>query len=88
LASWREPAAGRGFPPAPRRRGSQRYVREDVRRFLSNALGNKLAGWTTGFSSSMPRSQLFGTIAGVSLVAALIMFVLIRPVKQLMGGVS
>jgi POT family proton-dependent oligopeptide transporter len=56
--------------------------------FLSNALGNKLAGWTAGFFSSMPLSQLFGAVAGVSLVAALIMFALIRPVKKLMGGVS
>jgi POT family proton-dependent oligopeptide transporter len=56
--------------------------------FLSNALGNKLAGWTAGFFSSMPLSQLFGAVAGVSLVAALFMFALIRPVKKLMGGVS
>jgi POT family proton-dependent oligopeptide transporter len=56
--------------------------------FLSNALGNKLAGWTAGFFSSMPLSQLFGAVAAVSLVAALIMFVLIRPVRRLMGGVS
>lgn len=55
--------------------------------FLSNALGNKLAGWTAGFFSSMPLSQLFGAVAGVSLVAAVFMFALVRPVKQLMGGV-
>jgi len=56
--------------------------------FLSNALGNKLAGWTAGFFSSMPLSQLFGAVAGVSLVAALIMFALIKPVRRLMGGVQ
>jgi POT family proton-dependent oligopeptide transporter len=56
--------------------------------FLSNSLGNKLAGWTAGFFSSMPLSQLFGAVAAVCLVAAVIMFVLIRPVKRLMGGVS
>ena len=56
--------------------------------FLSNSLGNKLAGWTAGFFSSMPLSQLFGAVAAVSLVAAVIMFALIRPVKKLMGGVS
>jgi POT family proton-dependent oligopeptide transporter len=56
--------------------------------FLSNSLGNKLAGWTAGFFSSMPLSQLFGAVAVVCLVAAAIMFVLIRPVKKLMGGVS
>jgi len=56
--------------------------------FLSNALGNKLAGWSAGFISTTPLPTLFGVTAGVCLVAALIMFVLIRPVKNLMGGVS
>jgi POT family proton-dependent oligopeptide transporter len=55
--------------------------------FLSNALGNKLAGWTAGFFSSMPLDVLFGAVAAVCLVAAVIMFVLVRPVKRLMGGV-
>ncbi len=56
--------------------------------FLSNSLGNKLAGWTAGFFSSLPLSQLFAAVAAVCLVAAVIMFALIRPVKRLMGGVS
>jgi POT family proton-dependent oligopeptide transporter len=56
--------------------------------FLSNALGNKLAGWTAGFFSSMPLDVLFGAVAAVCLAAAAIMFVLIRPVRRLMGGVS
>jgi POT family proton-dependent oligopeptide transporter len=55
--------------------------------FLSNWLGNVLAGWTAGFFSSMPLPTLFGVVAGVSLGAAAIMFVLIRPVRNLMGGV-
>ncbi|HKE89631.1 MAG TPA: peptide MFS transporter [Gemmatimonadales bacterium] len=56
--------------------------------FLSNSLGNKLAGWTAGFFSSMPLSQLFGAVAAVCLVAAVIMFVLVNPVKRMMGGVT
>ena len=56
--------------------------------FLSNSLGNKLAGWTAGFFSTMPLAQLFGAVAAVCLVAAVIMFVLVRPVKRLMGGVT
>ncbi len=56
--------------------------------FLSNALGNKLAGWTAGFFSSMPLDVLFGVVAAVCLVAAVIMFALIRPVRRMMGGVS
>jgi len=56
--------------------------------FLSNSLGNKLAGWTAGFFSSMPLSQLFGAVALVCLVAAVIMFALVKPVKRMMGGVT
>jgi hypothetical protein len=35
----------------------------------------------------MPLSQLFGSIATVCLGAAAIQFVLIKPVRRLMGGV-
>ena len=56
--------------------------------FLSNSLGNKLAGWTAGFFSSMPLSQLFGAVAAVCLVAAVIMFALVKPVRRMMGGVT
>jgi POT family proton-dependent oligopeptide transporter len=55
--------------------------------FLSNWLGNLLAGWTAGFFSSMPLPTLFGVVAGVSLGAAAIMFLLLRPIRNLMGGV-
>ncbi len=55
--------------------------------FLSNALGNKLAGWTAGFMSSLPLPTLFGAVALVCLAAALVMALLIRPVRSLMGGV-
>jgi proton-dependent oligopeptide transporter, POT family len=55
--------------------------------FLSNALGNKLAGWSAGFISTVPLPTLFGATAAVCLAAAVVMFVLIRPVERLMGGV-
>ena len=55
--------------------------------FLSNALGNKLAGWSAGFISTMPLATLFGTTAVVMLGAALVMALLIKPVRRLMGGV-
>ncbi len=55
--------------------------------FLSNALGNKLAGWSAGFISTTPLPTLFGATATVTLGAALVMFLLIRPVRSLMGGV-
>jgi len=55
--------------------------------FLSNALGNKLAGWSAGFISTTPLPTLFGVTAAVTLGAAVVMFVLIKPVRRLMGGV-
>ena len=53
--------------------------------FLSNAFGNKLAGTATGFMGTMPLQSLFGVVAGILAVAALVMFVLIKPIKRLMG---
>jgi dipeptide/tripeptide permease len=55
--------------------------------FLSNAGGNKVAGWAAGFFSSMPLNTLFGYVAFVVLVASGIMFLLIKPSKKLMVDV-
>jgi POT family proton-dependent oligopeptide transporter len=55
--------------------------------FLSNAGGNKLAGWAAGFIETMPLSQLFGVVAAVPLVSALILVALVKPIRRLMGGV-
>ncbi len=55
--------------------------------FLSNAAGNKLAGWAAGFIGRMPLASLFGATAAAMLVAAVVMFLLIKPVRNLMGGV-
>ncbi|HEY8535484.1 MAG TPA: peptide MFS transporter [Vicinamibacterales bacterium] len=55
--------------------------------FLSNAAGNKLAGWAAGFFETMSLAQLFGTVATVSLIAAAVLFALIKPIRGLMGGV-
>jgi dipeptide/tripeptide permease len=53
--------------------------------FLSNAFGNKLAGWSAGFFSSMPLERLFSIVTGVLLVTALVMFALVKPLRRLMG---
>jgi POT family proton-dependent oligopeptide transporter len=55
--------------------------------FLSNAFGNKLAGWAAGFFSSMPLNQLFTITTAVLLGAAIVMFAIITPAKRLMGDV-
>jgi POT family proton-dependent oligopeptide transporter len=51
--------------------------------FLSNAFGNKLAGWAAGFFSTMPLQTLFGVVAGVLLVSSVVMFVLVKPIRRL-----
>jgi dipeptide/tripeptide permease len=53
--------------------------------FLSNAFGNKLAGWAAGFFGTMPLDTLFSVVAGVLLVAALVMFALVTPIRRLMN---
>jgi POT family proton-dependent oligopeptide transporter len=55
--------------------------------FLSNAFGNKLAGWMAGFFGTMPLNQLFGEVAGILLVTAALMFLVVKPIRKLMGGV-
>jgi POT family proton-dependent oligopeptide transporter len=56
--------------------------------FLATAVGNKLAGFAAGFFSSMPLPTLFGWVAGIALAAALLMFLLVKPVQKLMGDVN
>jgi proton-dependent oligopeptide transporter, POT family len=55
--------------------------------FLSNALGNKIAGWSAGFISTLPLQSLFGVTAGVTIGAAVVLFLLIKPFRNMMGGV-
>jgi POT family proton-dependent oligopeptide transporter len=55
--------------------------------FLSNSAGNKLAGWAAGFFTTVPLTQIFGTVAVVTTVAAVVMFLLVRPMRGLMGGI-
>jgi len=51
--------------------------------FLSNAFGNKLAGWAAGFFSTTPLDTLFGVVAAVLLIAAVVMFLLVKPIRRL-----
>jgi POT family proton-dependent oligopeptide transporter len=55
--------------------------------FLSNAFGNKLAGWAAGFFSSMPLNTLFTIVTAVLFAAAVMMFAIVRPSRRLMGDV-
>jgi POT family proton-dependent oligopeptide transporter len=65
--------------------------------FLSNAAGNKIAGWAAQF---IPRPEaiaagtgthletFFLVNAAVAIGATMVMFLMIKPVKKLMGGVN
>ncbi len=55
--------------------------------FLSNSAGNKLAGWAASFFSTTPLPTLFGTVAGITLATAVVLTLLLKPVRGLMGGV-
>jgi POT family proton-dependent oligopeptide transporter len=56
--------------------------------FLSLAFGNKLAGWTAGLIETMPFNALLEWVGGTLILAALVMFVLVKPVRRLMGDVK
>ncbi|HET7789853.1 MAG TPA: peptide MFS transporter [Gemmatimonadales bacterium] len=55
--------------------------------FLADSVGNKVAGYAAGFISSAPLPQLFGVVAAVCIGASAVAFLLVKPVKRLMGGV-
>jgi len=55
--------------------------------FLATAFGNKLGGWVAGFFGQLPLPLLFGAVAGTTIASALVLLVLVSPVKKLMGGV-
>ncbi len=55
--------------------------------FLSIASGNKVGGWVAGFFDTLPLPLLFAAVAGTTIGSALVLVVLIRPVRRLMGGV-
>ena len=55
--------------------------------FLSIGAGNKLAGWAAGLTATVPLPTLFGWVAGVTLGAGIVLIILIRPIRRLMGGV-
>jgi POT family proton-dependent oligopeptide transporter len=56
--------------------------------FLSNAAGNKLAGWAASFFATVPLVTLFTTVAIAMIVSALVLFALVPPIRRMMGGVS
>jgi len=56
--------------------------------FLSISFGNKLAGFAASFINTVPLDRLFGTFAIILVVAALLMFALVRPIGRLTSDAS
>jgi POT family proton-dependent oligopeptide transporter len=56
--------------------------------FLSTSIGNWLAGEAASFYSSMPLPTLFGTVAALTVGAAVVLALLIRPTVRMMSGVK
>ncbi|HEX7286856.1 MAG TPA: peptide MFS transporter [Candidatus Angelobacter sp.] len=56
--------------------------------FLAASVGNWMAGKAGSLFESMPLPKLFGSVALICLVAAVVLAVLIKPTKKMMSGVS
>ncbi len=56
--------------------------------FLSNAMGNKLAGFASSKYDALGPSNLFGVVALVLIATGLALFVLVPLLKRMMGGVK
>ena len=55
--------------------------------FLASAVGNYLGGRTAGLYETLPLWQLFGLVAATAIGGGLVLALLIRPIRRLMGGV-
>ncbi len=56
--------------------------------FVSISIGDYLAGTAASLYESMPLPTLFGTVAAISLGAAVVLVLLIKPTVKLMSGVK
>lgn len=55
--------------------------------FFATAMGNYVAGWVAGFLENRPYSQVFQAAFLNLAVATVILALLIRPIRKMMGGV-
>ena len=56
--------------------------------FISISLGNLFAGLVAGKFETLPLPQLFGAVCATTVVAGLVMALIVKPVRRLMGGVN
>lgn len=55
--------------------------------FLATALGNYVAGWVAGFLENRPFSEVFQTAFVSIAIAGVILLVLLKPIRRMMGDV-
>jgi POT family proton-dependent oligopeptide transporter len=55
--------------------------------FMATALGNYVAGWVAGFLENRAFSQVFQTAFISTAIAAVVLFVLLPPIRRMMGNV-
>ncbi len=55
--------------------------------FMATALGNYVAGWAAGFLENRAFSEVFQTAFISIAVVAVMLLILLRPIRKLMGGV-
>jgi POT family proton-dependent oligopeptide transporter len=55
--------------------------------FLAIAVGSIIAGRMAGFMGSYPLPKLFGSVGLVAIGASMVLALLIKPMKKLMGGI-
>jgi POT family proton-dependent oligopeptide transporter len=56
--------------------------------FLATSVGNYIGGRVAGLYESFALPTLFGVVAAFAIVAGLILFAIVRPMKTLMGEVN
>jgi proton-dependent oligopeptide transporter, POT family len=56
--------------------------------FMTISIGNFIGGKVAGLFESLPLPSLFGAVFCTTAVAGLILALLIKPIKKLMGGVN
>jgi POT family proton-dependent oligopeptide transporter len=55
--------------------------------FLASALGNYVAGWAAGFLENRTFSQVFQSAFISIAIAAVVLLLLLRPIRRMMGDV-
>ena len=55
--------------------------------FLAISVGSLIAGYLAGFMESYPLPKLFGSVGFVAIGASIVLLILLKPIKKLMGGV-